>query len=150
MNRPAISGAVHYHPGPPWPVVPGEPLGIARPIAMSRLSCMVGAAVVECRECTLALARSLAYDYEAIAALAATCYAAMPDPLPGIPQPVYAVRQASRRAAASRERDFSPVGDALRSMTPRDRGVVLADLVDMVVEKIRRTPPPPDAPMSGL
>lgn len=133
----------HQHPGPVWPALPGEPIGVPRPIFMQALAATIAAAAAGCAECTRTHGDNVLHDPAQIAALAATVYAAMPQPEPGVPRPVHQVRTAARRAVATPQRDFTPVMTAVVMLSRQGRSVVLADLVEIAVQTQRQAPPPP-------
>lgn len=131
----------HRHPGPAWPPLPGEPLGIYKPIYMNLMSDTVGSAIAECRECTARLGAMLLHRPQQIAALAATVYCSLPEPGDGTAPPVAELRRVTRLANAQPERDFTPVMQAVRLMSSRDLALVLADLLETCVAMANRLPP---------
>lgn len=131
------------HPGPAWPPVPGEPLGEPCVIYLDAMCDAIAAAVAGCTPCLVARGEYLLHQPRQLAAVAATFYAAMPPPEPGVPQPVHTVRRAAVRAASTPYRDFSPVLSAVRALHRAQRAVLLADLLDIGSAILRAAPPPP-------
>jgi hypothetical protein len=144
-QRPLIG---HRHPGPAWPPLPGEPLGIPRPIHMSMMSDAVGAAIAQCGECTARLGEALLDQPDQITALAATVYCALPDPGDGTPPPVADIRRITRQAAEMPERDFTPVMLAVSRFTRQGRALLLADLLETCAAMAHRLPPSAPPPIT--
>jgi hypothetical protein len=137
----------HTHPAPPWPDLPGGPLGLTLPVRIEHMAGLLGAVLDRCADCVSWRTDRLLSDNPApIAALAAQLYSPLPVPSPEVPAAVRAVAQVARECAAAGTNDYRPVMHAVVMLSRGQRGIVAMDLTDLAAAVAGGRPPDPPQP----